>query len=480
MSDRDFPSPEKEAAKLRAELERVQAAARQSLSHLRGELDYLRETQEADRDVDSVTQQVALEQQLDTVRNTLREKERILEDTAAQCRRLEDELEDQHLAYDGLKQELERKTLSLTAAREQVAVISLERHDIQKRYDALLSLTHPGEGNEDTIGKAGLPITGSAVRFMGGVLVGILLSVIAFGLWIWFDPPSMLDGRSLGLKNTLSPAPELRQAAPSEVSPGSDKHPGVATAEEQSGALVLGTVRDRLSDGSGAPVMLVLQGGVFTMGKQVALPEDDDGPAHVVHIGQFLIGATEVTFEEYDRFVRATGRRIPSDFGWGRGDRPVVDVSWGDARAYAEWLTRRTGKGYRLPSEAEWEYAAAAGRRSFFWWGNQAETGRAVCFDCGTMWDNYSSAPVGSLDPNPLGLYDTAGNVMEWVADCYHASYVGAPLNGQPWGGENCRYRVARGGAFNKPARSMRTSARQHFAAETRINALGFRLARDD
>jgi formylglycine-generating enzyme required for sulfatase activity len=239
-------------------------------------------------------------------------------------------------------------------------------------------------------------------------------------------------------------------------------------------------VRDRLSDGSTGPLMLVLQGGGFTMGRQRALPYDDAVPAHQVLLGGFLISATEVTFDEYDRFARATGRRFPNDFGWGRGTRPVVDVSWTDARAYAQWLSASTEHRYRLPSESEWEYIAAAGRRSFFWWGDQVGPDRAVCFDCGTIWDNQSSAPVGSFAPSPLGLYDTAGNVMEWVEDCYHPNYEGAPANGQPRGEDGCPSRVARGGAFNKPARSMRPTSRHHFSPDTRISALGFRLARDE
>jgi len=216
------------------------------------------------------------------------------------------------------------------------------------------------------------------------------------------------------------------------------------------------------------------------MGRNLALPDEDDGPTHSVRLGGFLIGATEVTFDEYDRFARATGRRLPRDFGWGRGTRPVVDVSWGDARAYVQWLSQRTGENYRLPSEAEWEYAAGTGRRSFFWWGNQPGKGRAVCYNCGTRWDNRSTAPVATFVANPFGLFDTTGNVDEWVEDCYHPNYIGAPTNGSPWTEGACGRRVTRGGAFNRPARSMQSTARQSFVPETRINALGFRVARDE
>ena len=205
----------------------------------------------------------------------------------------------------------------------------------------------------------------------------------------------------------------------------------------------------------------------------------DMGPEHEVQVGPFAIGAYEVTFAQYDRFVRATGRRFPDDFGWGRGDRPVVGVSWSDADAYADWLTRQTGKRYRLPSEAEWEYAARAGGRGSYWWGFGMEPGRAVCFDCGTQWDNRSTAPVGSFAASTFGLYDTAGNAQEWVADCYAPSYAGAPTDGRPRLDGDCAFRVARGGAYNKPSASMRAYARAKLAPESRLNMLGFRVARE-
>jgi formylglycine-generating enzyme required for sulfatase activity len=226
--------------------------------------------------------------------------------------------------------------------------------------------------------------------------------------------------------------------------------------------------------------MIPIEAGRFTMGKARAIPSDDRGPAHTVNLGGYLIGAYEVTFEDYDRYARATAGRLPGDYGWGRGRRPVVDVSFSDAVAYARWLTEQTGHAYRLPSEAQWEYAAAAGSRTNYWWGFRPGEGRAVCFDCGSMWDNRSTAPAGSFASNPLGLYDTAGNVMEWVADCYRPGYEGAPADGSAVTAEGCRYRVARGGAFNKPARSMGSTVRHRFDPATKLNMLGFRVARDE
>jgi formylglycine-generating enzyme required for sulfatase activity len=476
VSEQEGNGPGEDPAELRAELARVREEAGQALVQLRWELDALRVSRDSMRDVDSVAEQLALQQELDTIRRTLQEKERLVDATAAQCRRLEDELEDQHLAYDGLKQDLDRKKLSLVAAREQSERVSRERHEIDGRYRSLLNLEQSATFGKN---KADRPRNRRPVaRLTAGLAFGVALAVAAVAAWVLLDPLAVQDSEIWGEHIGESPVSTIPQTAPEDSIGTLDA--GTAPAEEAARPVVLGTVRDRLSDGSTGPPMVALQGGELTMGKPQALPGDDAGPSHLVRLNGFLIGATEVTFEEYDRFVRATGHRSPSDFGWGRGRRPVVDVSWQDARAYAQWLSRRTGKRYRLPSEAEWEFAAAAGTRSFFWWGHRAGEARAACFDCGSAWDNRSSAPVGSFDPNPLGLHDTAGNVMEWVEDCYQPNYVGAPLNGQPRGGGSCGLRVARGGAFNKPSRSMRSVTRHRFAPETRINYLGFRLARDE
>ncbi|RMD68212.1 MAG: PEGA domain-containing protein, partial [Gammaproteobacteria bacterium] len=175
--------------------------------------------------------------------------------------------------------------------------------------------------------------------------------------------------------------------------------------------------RDRLRDGGFGPEMVVIPPGRFLMGSPFDEEgrDSDEGPQHRVSIARpFAIGRYEVTFEEYDRFCEATGRRRPDDNGWGRGKRPVINVSWHDAKAYARWLSKQTGKRYRLPSEAEWEYAARAGTSTRYWWGDRVGHGHANCDGCGSWWDGKETAPVGFFDPNPWGLYDTAGNVWEW------------------------------------------------------------------
>ncbi|MBK5970938.1 hypothetical protein CCR91_19780 [Thiorhodovibrio winogradskyi] len=234
-----------------------------------------------------------------------------------------------------------------------------------------------------------------------------------------------------------------------------------------------------LTDEATAPEMVVLEPSEFMMGNPVGMADSDARPVHKVSLDGFMIGAREVTFANYDRFVRETGARRPQDYGWGRGSRPVIDVSWDEARDYAKWLSEKTGQPYRLPTEAEWEYAARGGASSSFWWGIGSPASRALCFDCGTRWDQISTAPTGSFPPNPFGLYDTAGNVYEWTADCYHHNYNGAASDGSARIGPDCELRVTRGGSFNSPAGAMRSHARNRFAADARVDILGFRVARD-
>ncbi|MCA9421361.1 MAG: SUMF1/EgtB/PvdO family nonheme iron enzyme [Nitrospira sp.] len=210
----------------------------------------------------------------------------------------------------------------------------------------------------------------------------------------------------------------------------------------------------------------------------------------------FWIGRYEVTFEEYDQFAAATGRKLPDDRGWGRGQRPVINVSWQDARDYANWLADQTGKRYRLPTEAEWEYAARAGTDTNYWWGNEIGIKRANCDGCGSQWDGKQTAPVGSFPPNKFDLHDTAGNVWEWVEDCWHENYKDAPADGSTWlegEGGDCGRRVFRGGAWNTTPdilRSsyrywsttpdiLRSSYRYWSTTDLRFDFIGFGLAQD-
>lgn len=225
--------------------------------------------------------------------------------------------------------------------------------------------------------------------------------------------------------------------------------------------------------------MQYIPAGGFTMGDDHDALAPEEQPIHQVRIRPFYMARHEVSFADYDRFARATGRGLPDDKGWGRGSRPVINVSWQEARAYANWLTQESGHKYRLPSEAEWEYAAKAGSLSLYWWGSRSGENNANCFNCGSQWDNRSTAPVGSFKPNAFGLYDVAGNVSEWVEDCFHSSYQGAPLDGSAWADPDCNERVVRGGAFSRPADAMRSTRRGAFDQNVRLEMLGFRVVRE-
>jgi len=235
--------------------------------------------------------------------------------------------------------------------------------------------------------------------------------------------------------------------------------------------------QDAMVDGSPAPEMVIIRGREYIRGD--AQGDSDERPPAVVNPGTYAIGVFEVTFDEYDRFCADTRREMPDDEGWGRGNNPVVNISWQDAIAYTEWLSGKTRKRYRLPSDAEWEYAARAGANTKFWWGDETGAARANCEGCNSLWDGAQIAPVGKFSANPFGLHDTAGNVFEWVADCYHDSFAEAPADGAPVEKPGCGKRVIRGGAWSFPPKEIRSANRWRDFPTRRSDDTGFRLARE-
>jgi len=246
-------------------------------------------------------------------------------------------------------------------------------------------------------------------------------------------------------------------------------------------ALVPGaTFRECAED---CPEMVVLPAGEFVMGSQPgeAGYDPDEGPAHkVVFARPFAVSKFEVTFDEWDACV-AYGDCDPriSDSGWGRGREPVINVNFHDARRFVAWFSRMTGKPYRLLSEAEWEYAARAGTRTEFSWGNEVGVNNANCNGCGSPWDNRQTAPVGSFAANAFGLHDMHGNVWEWVEDCNHNTYSGAPADGSAWAtGGDCSRRIVRGGSWDHDPWYLRSANRGGYLSDMRFDHLGFRVAR--
>ena len=223
--------------------------------------------------------------------------------------------------------------------------------------------------------------------------------------------------------------------------------------------------------------------------------EDDEGPQHKVTIAKpFAMGRFAVTFAEWDAaqqdkdWQAITGRaaRQPADEGWGRGDRPVIDVAWEDAKAYVKWLSGKTGKDYRLPSEAEWEYACRAGTTTPFWWGSsitpeQANyNGSVDPYKGGGKKGEYrqKTLPVKSFEPNPWGLYQVHGNVWEWCEDLWHDNYNGAPNDGSAWTTGGSGWRVLRGGSWDDDPRRLRSAYRSGYNLRLRTRFRGLRVAR--
>ena len=234
-----------------------------------------------------------------------------------------------------------------------------------------------------------------------------------------------------------------------------------------------------LPAGGSGPEMVIVPAGSFWMGSKKGEKDAQttEFPRHQVTIAQpFAISRYPVTFDDYDRFCAATSRIKPSDQDWGRGSRPVINVTWHDAQDYCAWLSAETGQHYRLPTEAEWEYAARAGTDTAYWWGDEIGVNRANCADSGSEWSGKQTSPVGSFPANPFGLCDTSGNVWEWVQDRWHDTYQGAPIDGSAWEDGSNKSRVVRGGSWVNRAGGVRCAARFRSHPVNRNGNMGFRL----
>ena len=227
------------------------------------------------------------------------------------------------------------------------------------------------------------------------------------------------------------------------------------------------------------PEMVVIPTGTFRMGCVSGQRCFNlERPVREVRIDAFELSKHEVTFNHWDICVESGGCRWVDDEGWGGNNRPVINVTWDDAQAYVTWLSKETGESFRLPSEAEWEYAARAGTETMYSWGNELGRGLANCDGCRCVDCGIRTSPVGSFPQNPFGLHDMHGNVREWVADCWNKRYQGAPSDGSAWFRGNCDQRVLRGGSWNNGPRFLRAANRFRDSTDLRHNVIGFRVAR--
>ena len=255
--------------------------------------------------------------------------------------------------------------------------------------------------------------------------------------------------------------------------------------------------KDSFTDCPDCPAMVVVPSGSFLMGSRTDEKGrfDNEGPQRKVTIAKpFAVGKFEVTFAEWDACASAGGCKYrPGDNGWGRDKRPVMRVSWDDiTKDYLPWLVLKTGKPYRLLTEAEWEYAARAGSITPFSFGSDekdlchyANVADRVGKETNADWkiadcrDGYvNTAPAGSFKPNAFGLYDMHGNVLEWVQDCWNGTYRGAPSEGSAWATGDCGMRVLRGGSWAREPQYQRLAARNKYQTSTRSFSIGFRVAR--
>ena len=242
----------------------------------------------------------------------------------------------------------------------------------------------------------------------------------------------------------------------------------------------VGEFRDRLKVGGEGPQMVWLSPGQFMMGSNQSATDPSERPFHKVVMTQYAVGVNEVTIAEYRKFAEASGRKMPN-ISAATGDEayfPMFFVSWDDALAYTKWLTQQTGKTYGLPSEAQWEYAARAGSDSAYWWGRKLGRSNAHCFACDTGLDPRRPTAVARFNANKFGLYDTAGNVQEWVYDCYHQNYDVAPQDGSVFEGGDCSVRGLRGGGFGSGPAQLRSAARDKFRSDRGNDQTGFRVVR--
>ena len=260
-----------------------------------------------------------------------------------------------------------------------------------------------------------------------------------------------------------------------------DARPAVAAQPAPVAAGNVGEFRGTLKGGGKGPQMVWIPAGSFRMGSRITTSDPDEHPQHDVTVGEFAISVNEITIAEYSRFATATNTRLPNLGAAAGADTesfPMYYVSWNDALAYTKWLSQQTGENYTLPSEAQWEYAARAGSDRAYWWGRKLGRGNAHCFTCDTGFDPRRPTAIGRFNANKFGLFDTSGNIQEWVYDCYHLNHDSAPADGSVFEGGDCTVRVLKGGGYSSGPEELRNAARDKFRFDKGNDQTGIRVLR--
>ncbi|HUD85966.1 MAG TPA: SUMF1/EgtB/PvdO family nonheme iron enzyme [Xanthobacteraceae bacterium] len=337
----------------------------------------------------------------------------------------------------------------------------------------------------------------SSPRQRTALLIGTVAAAVLAALVVWLAVVSPRPSQVAQGSTATPPA-----TAPTPTPPPSDAClvdvPGCPLSAEKERAL---KPKDTFKECADCPQMVVVPGGSFIMGSPASeLRRDpDEGPQHAVTIvREFAVDSVPVTVDQFSAFAKATGYDAGSKCwtwedgksaerdsrSWRNpgfaqtGTHPVVCLNWNDAKAYAEWLSKMTGKDYRLLTEAEYEYATRAGTTTAYPWGNDIGKNNANCNGCGSKWDDKQTAPVGSFAANGFGLYDMVGNVEEWTEDCWHDSYNGAPAVGSAWTNGDCNHRVVRGSSWGDTPVNLRSASRNRATPDHRVDDLGFRVGR--
>jgi formylglycine-generating enzyme required for sulfatase activity/class 3 adenylate cyclase len=264
-------------------------------------------------------------------------------------------------------------------------------------------------------------------------------------------------------------APTQQQAAPQAQPPPAEKQAAPLPQSAPSAAPVPPPVTQPASVRE--PETILLRGGSFAMGSNEDVSEK---PVHQVTVKPFAMGKFPVSVQEWNACAAA---KVCAFVATGKDDAPIANVSWSDAKQYVAWLAETTRKPYRLPTEAEWEYAARGGTQTKYWWGDQLQPGMANCKNCTDIPATEQPAKVGSLKPNPFGLYDMGGGVDQWVEDCWHKNYQGAPADGSAWAEGECSSHVIRSGSWRNDARYVRPPNRDSYDTNVRYPTHGFRVA---
>jgi formylglycine-generating enzyme required for sulfatase activity len=286
--------------------------------------------------------------------------------------------------------------------------------------------------------------------------------VILGGWYLWVLPKQIANQASTNAETQQT----LRSPAVTDNAPAMPPAPTQVPKASSAPTQIVAPITAKLS-----PEMVSIPGGAFAMGSDDDLSEK---PMHRVTIKPFAISKFPITVREWKTCVAANScTYVPT----GDDDAPVANLSWADAQQFVDWLSKATQKTFRLPSEAEWEYAARGGTRTKFWWGDQLQSDVANCKGCNEHYDPSRPLKVGSFRPNPFGLYDMGGNIDQWVADCWHKDYQGAPSDGSPWVGNDCVSHVIRSGSWKNDPSYVRPSNRDHYDADVRYPTHGFRVA---